>query len=112
MKFLSIFVLSLVLFQGCSKKDSGDNGAVKSEKCGDVTHAMLINKTGLDGCRWALRLDNGDYLEPTNLSDFDFEFVDNKSVAVNYRVRSDLVSSCMIGEVVDIICIDEYDEAN
>ena len=112
MKSLSIFLLSLTLFLNCSKKDCGHNGSVKSEKCGDATHAILVDKTGLDGCRWALRLDNGDYLEPTNLSDFDLELVDNKSVAVNYTVRDNLGSICMIGAVVDINCVDEYDEDN
>ena len=113
MKRFPVLLLSLALLQACSKKDSGKNPTVLSDKCGEATLAILQDKTGLDGCRWVLKLNNGDYLEPTNLSAFDVDLVDNKPVAIKYTIRYDLGSVCMIGMVVDIDCIDEsYREHN
>ena len=112
MKRFPVLLLSLALLQDCSK-NSGKNHTVLSDKCGESTLAILQDKTGLDGCRWVLKLNNGDYLEPTNLSAFDVDLVDNKPMAIKYTIRYDLGSVCMIGMVVDIDCIDEsYREHN
>ena len=101
-----LILLSCFLFLGgsCSKNhdqaDHNQPGDDKPHK--ESANATLVNKTGFDGCGWVLQLDNGAYLEPTNLSDFNVELVDGKKVSVSYVEATGLGSICMIGKIVDI----------
>jgi hypothetical protein len=112
MKLFHILLLSMLIFANCSKKqdkfNTDDNTEENSDgKCSGAEHATIVDRTGLDGCTWMLKLDNGSHLEPTNLSDFGIELVDNKSVVITYKERGDLVSICMAGPIVDITCMEE-----
>ncbi len=77
-------------------------------QCPDSVHATLKNLTGLDGCSWVLVLDNGKKLEPTNLKKFDnIKLEDGKEVFVKYEAKPLAASICMVGTIVEIICISE-----
>jgi hypothetical protein len=62
--------------------------------------------TGLDGCGMVIELENGDKLEPTNLSNFEIDVEDGKKIWVEYHGVW-MASICMVGEVVEVDCIGE-----
>jgi hypothetical protein len=62
----------------------------------------LKNLTGLDGCGWAIELADQSKLEPINLDAFDLEIVENKEIKFKYHHRSDLMSYCMVGVLIEI----------
>ena len=79
-----------------------------SEICPNAVEATLKDFTGLDGCSWVLVLDNGKKLEPTNLQKFDnIKLTDNTRVFIEYKPIYNAASICMIGTMVEIICISE-----
>ena len=107
---LSVYVICLLfLFQSCSKGNdqTNHNQPVNNDACKDWIDATIENKTGLDGCGWVLKLNNGSYLEPTNISDFDIELIDGKPVSLSYVEASGMLSICMIGKIVNINCMKE-----
>lgn len=86
------------------------------------TPATLRNLEGLDGCGWVFELTDGKRLEPrimrlcgtppqskeaTEDPLYDFEYVDGKTVFIDYEPLADVVSICMVGEVVRITCISD-----
>ena len=76
--------------------------------CPNGVKATLKNLTGLDGCSWVLVLENGKKLEPTNLKKFDnIKLEDGKEVFVQYETKPLAASICMVGTIVEIICISE-----
>ena len=76
--------------------------------CPKGVKATLKNLTGLDGCSWVLVLENGKKLEPTNLKKFDhIKLEDGKQVIVEYETKPLAASICMVGTIVEIICISE-----
>jgi hypothetical protein len=80
----------------------------ETNACPDSEHATLKNLTGLDGCSWVLVLDNGKKLEPTNLKKFyNIKLEDGKEVYVKYETKPLAASICMVGTIVEIICISE-----
>ena len=79
-----------------------------SNTCPNAVEATLKDFTGLDGCSWVLVLDNGKKLEPTNLQKFDnIKLLDGKQVLVEYKNIHNAASICMVGTIVEIICISE-----
>ena len=97
---LLILCTSLALLS-CSKKQP-----TPEELKNKWVDAILVNKTGFDGCGWVLLL-NDTHLEPTNLKDFDIELTDGKPVSVKYVAATDMMSICMIGMIVNIEKIKE-----
>ena len=76
--------------------------------CPNGVTATLKNLTGLDGCSWVLVLENGKKLEPTNLRKFDhIKLEDGKQVIVEYETKPLAASICIVGTIVEIICISE-----
>ncbi len=86
------------------------------------THAIVEDWTGLDGCGFLFKLDNGEYLEPLivgwcgtppiseeqmddPLANFSLE--DGQSVMISYEVTPDMASICMKGTIVRLTCIEE-----
>lgn len=82
----------------------------------------IEDHTGLDGCGYLIRLDNGNYLEPVrrffcgtpplpedaaNDPLMNFEFEHGKRVTLNYEVTEEFGSICMKGELVIVTCIEE-----
>ncbi len=94
----------------CSKPVNSIANSEKPETnpCPKSESATLKNLSGLDGCSWVLVLKNGKKLEPTNLKQFEnITLEDGKKVSVEYKVLPMAVSICMVGTIVEIICISE-----
>ena len=67
---------------------------------------MLVDYTGLDGCRWIIELKSSERLEPVNLHQLDFEPADSLSVRIIYTEAADMMSICMVGKMVHVNCIE------
>ena len=68
--------------------------------------AELKDLSGLDGCGYVIELENGNKLEPLNLSDFDIDLKDGKKIWVSYHLTtSDIGSIYMVGDIIEIDCI-------
>ena len=68
-----------------------------------MTKATIKDYTGLDGCGIVIELENGDAIEPVNLTDFSssVSISDGQKVWVKYHSIS-AVSICMVGQIVQI----------
>jgi hypothetical protein len=86
-------IILLFFFISCSKNDPPEPGARK---------AVIHDYTGLDGCGWVIRLDEGETLEPTNLQSFGIKLKEGKKVWITYTELNDLASICMVGPIVRI----------
>ena len=62
--------------------------------------AIVLDKTGLDGCGFVLQIASGKILEPLNLG-ADFK-KNNLAVWIKYVSKKNTVSICMSGEVVTL----------
>jgi hypothetical protein len=93
-QFITFCIITILFAQSCSKDSSKKNGELK-------------NFTGLDGCGWIIALEDGTNLEPTNLTEFDVEFVDGNKILVEYKQSNVGASICMVGEIVEIKSIKE-----
>lgn len=100
-----------------------------------TTLATVRDFTGLDGCGWVLALDDSTYLEPylssVSIYDplwcgevssdyqtspyadtslwYDANPQDGMMVRIAYRVLPDQASICMVGDVVEITCLEVLD---
>jgi PKD repeat protein len=66
----------------------------------------VMDYTGVDGCGYLIKLDNGTILEPV-VVDTPFVFRDNQRVRLSYRELTEGASICMIGILAEITCIEE-----
>ncbi len=65
----------------------------------------VVDYTGLDGCSYIIELDNGKKLEPVKFP-VDFQFYNGQRVLVDYKVIDNVASICMVGDMVEIITIE------
>ena len=101
-----LVVFSFLLFESCHCKKSATGSIVKNFAAEGYTKAS-IQLYQIDGCKFVLQLDSiikgddeGKRLEPLNLKE---EFKKDKLLVwVKYVVKKGAVSTCMIGQVVDI----------
>ena len=94
----SIFFLSflLILFGSCNK----------DRACPGSVEGVMHNYAGLDGCGWVIEI-NGSIYEPTNINDFNANFlVEGKQVNVSYEEKG-MASICMVGPTIFISCLSE-----
>ena len=79
------------------------------QQIGDGTSVAGVVKdfTGLDGCGFIIELEDGSRLEPAEVMVKDFEFRDNQKVWLTYVALENMVSICMVGEMVRITGITE-----
>ena len=110
--FLTIAIFTICCTTiSCSKSvymQESKNEEKHSELCPNAVEATLKDLTGLDGCSWVLELDNGKRLEPSNLQKFDnIKLEDGKRVFVEYKTIHNAASICMVGTIIEIICISE-----
>ena len=94
----SIFFLSflLILFGSCNK----------DRACPGSVEGVMHNYAGLDGCGWVIEI-NGSIYEPTNINDFNANFlVEGKQVSVIYEEKQ-AASICMVGQTITISCLSE-----
>ena len=98
-KHILTLLIMTFLIAGCNdEKSNCENGKL----------GTLKNLTGFDGCGWVIQLSETLTLEPINLNDFDIELVNNKSVCVQYQINQDAGSICMVGVVVEIEKISDF----
>ena len=67
LKTISSISLMTLLLLACNKNE-----------CSDSVKGKLKDLSGLDGCGFVIELENGNKLEPLNLSDFDIDLNDGK----------------------------------
>ncbi len=80
--------------------------ACNKNKCADSVKGELKNLSGLDGCGFVVELENGNKLEPLNLSDFDINLNDGKKVWISYHLTTNMIATaCMVGDIIEIDCI-------
>lgn len=92
---ISIIAGMALLTTGCPK-----------DKCEGGVHGLLVDYTGLDGCRWIIELESGERLEPVNLHQLDFEASDSLPIRITYTEATGMMSICMVGMMVHINCIE------
>ncbi len=71
-------------------------------------NGTLRDMTGLDGCRWAIELDNGDKLMPTNMADFSVVPAEGKRVSIEYKLTPNVMTTCMAGKVARLKQLSEF----
>jgi hypothetical protein len=69
-------------------------------------YGTVKDYTGLDGCGYIIELDNGEKLEPL-MSSIPFKLRDNMRVKLSYKELSGMASICMVGKIVEILCMEE-----
>ena len=58
------------------------------------------------GCSaWLIQLDNDTIIQPANLSSFNITVQNGQQVSVTYKKSINQLSTCMSGDVVDLISI-------
>lgn len=116
---LAAIATSLVLMSNSScgeKKESsreniqrdsviGDSLANKAMEKNGFVKATIVDKTGLDGCRFMLQLEDGKMLQPLNLDEKYMK--DGLQVWVQYKVQKDVMTVCMAGDVINITEIEK-----
>ncbi len=98
-RVFKLFLLTIsasMLLTGCPEKG-----------CEDGVPAMLLDYTGLSGCKWVIQLQNGERLEPVNLHEFDLVPADSMIVHITYTEAPTMMSICMVGKIVEVTCITE-----
>ncbi len=113
------YVYAIVLFVSILLPGCEDESHVG---CDRAVFATVKDLTGLDGCGYVFELSDGTRLEPQMLAYcgnpplpseitenplYNFQFVDGKTVRINYEVVPDAMSICMAGKIVKITCIEE-----
>ncbi len=90
-----VFLLSILSLTSCDKDDEVD--------C-DIK-MKFQNYEGLEDCGILLTVDLDDEwrtLEPINIEDFDIVPTDGLEVCGEFIVRTDIVSTCQVGEIVEL----------
>lgn len=61
----------------------------------------VVDLTGLDGCGLVVELADGTKLEAINLPE---SAQAGDRISFDYKVKTDLASICMVGEIVELSC--------
>ncbi|MBK6263961.1 hypothetical protein JKA74_02840 [Marivirga sp. S37H4] len=120
MKSILFGLLFLISIWACEPES-----AYISKDC--VYVATVEDLTGLDGCGYLFKLENGDYLEPvwrwgfcgtpplpegaTEDSLWNFNYKAGQRVRLGFEPANDVGSICMKGKPVIITCLEIIDEA-
>ncbi len=119
MRSMIIGLFVLTYFCACEPE------AINPANCDNT--ATVEDFTGLDGCGFLFKLDNGDYLEPVRNIFFcgtplltegynedplsGFELKAGQRVRLGYEDLEDYGSICMNGKAVRITCLELISEA-
>lgn len=95
MSKLSILFLGLCFISYSCQKQS----------CPDSVKAKFHDATGIGGCGMIIELNNGKFIEPRNLDDFNIEPQDGEKIWVSYHLAQNVGTVCMMGDIVIIDCI-------
>lgn len=64
------------------------------------TKGVIIDKRGLDGCKFLIQIQDSSFLQPNSLEEKFQE--NNKKVWFKYSVKKGAMSTCMSGKMVEI----------
>jgi hypothetical protein len=95
-RLTSIILILLFSILSCQKEDLTPPENYES--------VFLRDLTGLGGCTLVLQKRDNEYLEPTNLDEFDVQFEVGKEYWIIYENPSS-GSYCMVGDVVQLLDI-------
>lgn len=73
--------------------------------CEDGEIGTIKDFKGLDGCSYVVELQDESKIQVTNLSEFDIDIEDGKTIRISYHEIKDAMSICMIGKIVEADCI-------
>jgi len=72
---------------------------VSCHKQQELYNAKLLNYTGLDGCGWMVKMNNGTIYEPINLNAFEPHPTNNEPIYITYKIEPSM-SICMVGNTI------------
>ena len=72
-------------------------------------NATLHDYTGLDGCGWVIKADEGVVLEPLNLGEFIANPDPGMRLAIDYQEEGGYLSICMVGPIVTLLACEGMD---
>jgi hypothetical protein len=104
-KWLGVYLASLsTLLVACHSAKS--TTGVSTDGCS--IEATVLDKRGLDLCRFVLELKDGIQVLPLEIADNDFLFSEGQKLKIGYKKLDGIVTACMSGgETVAITCIQE-----
>jgi hypothetical protein len=110
-----LFFFTMLVFSACNKKTVPvQSSAVVSEKnaidfsAKGYKKGTIVDMTGLDGCGFMIKLENGKTLEPNQL---DAQFKKkNLPVWVKYSIPKSVFSICMAGQLINLTAIENRGE--
>ncbi|MGK0391159.1 MAG: hypothetical protein ACI94Y_003921 [Maribacter sp.] len=106
---LVFFVFTALSLAACKGNKDSTNSTEKSETAAKSPSkecsilVTVMNYTGLDGCRYLLKLKDGSFINPNSGVTMD-ELADCQQAMINYTVKNDAASYCMKGQIADITC--------
>ena len=98
------YSLTLLITLSCF---SAANSGCKAKTSSDCEHrAVVIDKSGLDGCTLLLKLEDGSEMLPVNLGDFRLNLAAGDEVTITYQLVEDGMSICMAQDaMISLECI-------
>jgi len=107
----AFFLLPLLLILACkTNKPAAVTEQAKGPSC--KTTATIIDMTNLDGCRFLLKVKNGEKWLPLKMPEGGFKFHKDQVVRFDYEEVDDYISICMAeNKGVNISCIEEVSSA-
>lgn len=105
--------LSLMFLTSCkTKSEAAGSNKKKTEntetQCENSVAGVLVDKSGLDGCSMVIKIGDNEYLEPANLASFIKTPREGMQIVFSYD-EPDFASICMVGTVIRITCMEDYE---
>lgn len=104
MRIITVAILLVIFISLCSCKKDGPN-----EKAIISGNGTIKDMRKLDGCDFQIQSNNISY-SPINLTN-DYK-ANGKAIYFKAIKRTDMVDSCMAGEIVEIIYIEGLNQIN
>ncbi len=101
--FLALICLNL-MFLGCKTKQQTGSGSACDTK------GTFVDRTGLDGCTFLIKLEDGRLLLPIYDANPDFQPKDGLKVRLAFTAEEDYVSICMAENLAGKITCLELDD--
>ena len=111
MEKLTLIIVVIVLAASCSRKTIPTTTEVKDAPKEVIINyqqegyipGTIVDMTGLDGCNYMIKLENGKKLEPDKLED---QFKQNDlPVWIKYSIPKSAMGICMSGQMVILTAI-------
>ncbi len=113
MQIIGLFFVCFLLFTDCkiNKEAEGNvnDEVASSADCSNSQKAIVLDYTGLSGCRYLLETTDGTVLNPLKISDEKFTKESLSGISelkISYSVINGAMTNCMKGKNVDITCLE------